>query len=124
MTATIISGKKIAKEIKEELKIKVESLKARGITPGLAAVLVGEDPASATYVRSKARACEKIGIYSEVIKRPGDIAAEDLIAIIKDLNVRNDIDGILVQSPLPKHIDEQAMTLLIDPKKDVDGFHP
>ncbi|HHI02690.1 MAG TPA: bifunctional methylenetetrahydrofolate dehydrogenase/methenyltetrahydrofolate cyclohydrolase FolD [candidate division Zixibacteria bacterium] len=124
MTATIISGKKIAKEIKEELKIKVESLKARGITPGLAAVLVGEDPPSATYVRSKARACEKIGIYSEVIKRPGDIAAEDLIAIIKDLNVRNDIDGILVQSPLPKHIDEQAMTLLIDPKKDVDGFHP
>lgn len=124
MTATIISGKKVSKEIKEELKIKVEALKAKGIIPGLAAVWVGEDPASATYVRSKAKACEKIGIYSEVIRRPADITAEELTGIIKDLNGRNDIDGILVQSPLPKHIDEQAMTLLIDPKKDVDGFHP
>ncbi len=124
MTATIISGKKVSKEIKEELKIKVEALKAKGIIPGLAAVWVGEDPASATYVRSKAKACEKIGIYSEVIRRSADITAEELTGIIKDLNGRNDIDGILVQSPLPKHIDEQAMTLLIDPKKDVDGFHP
>lgn len=124
MTATIISGKKVSKEIKAELKTKVEVLKAKSIIPGLAAVLIGEDPASATYVRSKARACEKIGIYSEVIRRSTDITEEELIDIIKDLNGRDDIDGILVQSPLPKHIDEPAMTLLIDPKKDVDGFHP
>ncbi len=124
MTATIISGKKISKEIKAELKIKVESLKTKGITPGLAAVLIGEDPASSTYVRSKAKACEIIGIYSEVIRRSADITADDLIKIINDLNGRDDIDGILVQSPLPKHLDEQAMTVLIDPKKDVDGFHP
>lgn len=124
MTATIISGKKVSKEIKAELKVKVESLKAKGVTPGLAAVLIGDDPASATYVRSKAKACDKIGIYSEVIRRPADITEEELIGIIKDLNNREDIDGILVQSPLPKHIDEQAMTLLINPNKDVDGFHP
>lgn len=124
MPATIISGKKVSKEIKDELKYKVETLKAKGVTPGLAAVLVGEDPASATYVRSKAKACEKIGVYSEVIKRPDNITEEELIGIINDLNNREEIDGILVQSPLPKHIDEQAMTLLIDPKKDVDGFHP
>ncbi|MEE8418090.1 MAG: tetrahydrofolate dehydrogenase/cyclohydrolase catalytic domain-containing protein, partial [candidate division Zixibacteria bacterium] len=124
MTATIINGKKVSKEIKDELKTRVELLKAKGITPGLAAVLIGEDPASATYVRSKAKACEKIGIYSEVIRHPADIAADLLINIINDLNGRDDIDGILVQSPLPKHIDEMAMTLLIDPKKDVDGFHP
>ncbi len=124
MAATIINGKKVSNEIKEELKIKVDALKAKGITPGLAAVLIGEDPASATYVRSKAKACEKIGVYSEVIRRSADITAEELISIIEDLNGREEIDGILVQSPLPKHIDEQAMTLLIDPKKDVDGFHP
>ncbi len=124
MAATIISGKKVSNEIKEELKIKVDALIAKGITPGLAAVLIGEDPASATYVRSKARACEKIGVYSEVIRRSADITTEELISIIEDLNNREEIDGILVQSPLPKHIDERAMTLLIDPKKDVDGFHP
>jgi len=124
MTATIISGKKVSKEIKAELKTKVESLTAKGIVPGLAAVLIGEDPASSTYVRSKAKACEKIGIYSEVIRRSADISEEELIDIIKDLNGRDDIDGILVQSPLPKHIDERAMTLYINPKKDVDGFHP
>ncbi len=124
MAATIINGKKVSKEIKEELKIKVDALKAKGVTPGLAAVLIGEDPASATYVRSKAKACEKIGIYSEVIRRSADITEKELIGIIEELNSRKNIDGILVQSPLPKHIDEPAMTLLIDPKKDVDGFHP
>ncbi|MCP4703901.1 MAG: bifunctional methylenetetrahydrofolate dehydrogenase/methenyltetrahydrofolate cyclohydrolase FolD [candidate division Zixibacteria bacterium] len=124
MPATIISGKKVSKEIKAELKLKVEALKAKGITPGLAAVLVGEDPASATYVRSKSKACDKIGIYSEIIRRSADITSEELISIIDGLNNNDKIDGILVQSPLPKHIDEQAMTLLIDPKKDVDGFHP
>lgn len=124
MPATIISGKKVSKEIKSELKVKVDALKAKGITPGLAAVLIGDDPASATYVRSKSKACEKIGIYSEVIRRPSDITTEELTKIIIDLNANKNIDGILVQSPLPKHIDEMAMTLLIDPNKDVDGFHP
>lgn len=124
MVATLIDGKEVSKQIKAELKEKVGILKGKGIIPGLAAVLVGDNPASATYVRSKAKACEKVGIYSEVIKRPETLSEQELINIIEELNNRNDIDGILVQSPLPKHINEPAMTLLIDPKKDVDGFHP
>jgi len=124
MAATIIDGKAVSKQIKAELKEKVEVLKKKGIIPGLAAVLVGDNPASATYVRSKAKACEKVGIYSEVIKHPATLSEKELINIIQELNGRENIDGILVQSPLPKHIDEPAMTLLIDPKKDVDGFHP
>ena len=124
MTAKLIDGKSAAKDIKAELSEKVDKLKASGITPGLAAVLVGDNPASETYVASKARACEKIGIYSEVIRRTGDLPQDELAAIVADLNGREDIDGILVQSPLPKHMDELAITLLIDPGKDVDGFHP
>jgi len=124
MEAQIIDGKKVAKEIKAELKEKVEALKEKGVTPGLAAVLVGENPASQTYVRSKAKACEKIGVYSEVIRKPADISQDELMSIVRNLNSRDDIDGILVQLPLPKHIDESAVTNLIDPKKDVDGFHP
>jgi methylenetetrahydrofolate dehydrogenase (NADP+)/methenyltetrahydrofolate cyclohydrolase len=124
MTATIIDGKKVSKEIKSELKEKIAALKAGGVTPGLAAVQVGDNPASAIYVRSKAKACDKIGIYSEVIKKPEETTFDDLKNIVIELNKRDDIDGILVQSPLPKHIDEQAITLLIDPGKDVDGFHP
>ncbi len=124
MEAQIIDGKKVAREIKAELKEKVETLKQNGITPGLAAVLVGDDPASQTYVRSKAKACEKIGLYSEVIRKPADISQDELMEIVRDLNDRDDIDGILVQLPLPRHIDESAVTYLIDPKKDVDGFHP
>jgi len=122
--ANIINGKAISKQIKSELKEKIELLKSRGIIPGLAAVLVGENPASQIYVRSKVKACEKLGLYSEVIKRPADLSADELKAIIEDLNRRDVIDGILVQLPLPDHIDELAMTLLIDPQKDVDGFHP
>jgi methylenetetrahydrofolate dehydrogenase (NADP+)/methenyltetrahydrofolate cyclohydrolase len=124
MEAVIIDGKKVSQDIKDELKIKVDDLKKKGIIPGLAAVLVGDDPASAIYVRSKAKACEKIGVYSEVITRPADIDQREIESIVKALNERNDIDGILVQSPLPKHLDEPAVTLKIDPKKDVDGFHP
>jgi methylenetetrahydrofolate dehydrogenase (NADP+) / methenyltetrahydrofolate cyclohydrolase len=124
MEAQIIDGKKVSKEIKNELKDKVERMKQSGVTPGLAAVLVGEDPASQTYVRSKAKACDKIGVYSEVIKKSDDISQDELMNIVRDLNRRDDIDGILVQLPLPKHIDESAVTNLIDPKKDVDGFHP
>lgn len=124
MEATIIDGRKISKEIKAELKEKVELLSKGGVVPGLAAVLIGEDPASQTYVRSKIRACEKIGIFSEVIRRDADITQKELADIVVELNGRKDIDGILVQLPLPKHIDEAAITLLIDPQKDVDGFHP
>lgn len=124
MEVQIIDGKKVAKDIKAELKDKVTKLKQQGVTPGLAAVLVGEDPASQTYVRSKAKACDKIGVYSEVIKKPADISQDELMNIVRDLNDRDDIDGILVQLPLPKHIDESTVTNLIDPKKDVDGFHP
>ncbi len=124
MEAILIDGKKVSKEIKAELREKVIALKEKGIIPGLAAVLIGDDPASATYVRSKARACEKTGIYSDITKRPGDISQEEVEQIVRDLNVRDDIDGILVQSPLPKHMDEPAVTCIIDPQKDVDGFHP
>lgn len=120
----LINGKKTAKEIKTELKNRIEELKKKGIRPGLAAILIGENPASQTYVRSKARACEKIGIYSEVIKRGADITSEKLTEIITDLNNREEIDGILLQLPLPDHLDELAFTLLVDPGKDVDGFHP
>jgi len=120
----IIDGKETSKKIKSELKEKVANLKAKGVVPGLAAVLVGENPASKIYVRSKVKACEKLGIFSEVINRPADISENDLARIIADLNNREDIDGILVQLPLPDHIDEMKMTLLIDPNKDVDGFHP
>jgi methylenetetrahydrofolate dehydrogenase (NADP+)/methenyltetrahydrofolate cyclohydrolase len=123
-TTNLINGKKAAKEIKAELKSKVAAMKEKGVTPGLAAVLVGENPASQIYVRSKAKACDKIGIYSEVIKKSADLAADELADIIRELNRRDEIDGILVQLPLPDHIDELAMTLLIDPAKDVDGFHP
>jgi len=122
--AELIDGKQVANDIKEELKKEVDELRGKGVIPGLAAVLVGDDPASETYVSSKAKACEKIGVYSEVIRRPGDITQQDLAEIVKDLNHRDDIDGILVQSPLPKHMDELTVTLLIDPAKDVDGFHP
>ncbi len=124
MEAILIDGKKISDQIKEELKFRVETLKSRGVTPGLAAVLVGNNPASESYVSGKAKACQKIGIYSEVIRRRAEISQAELEKIVKDLNERNDIDGILVQSPLPVHMDELAVTLTIDPNKDVDGFHP
>jgi methylenetetrahydrofolate dehydrogenase (NADP+)/methenyltetrahydrofolate cyclohydrolase len=124
LESKLISGKKVSKEIKTELKEKVATLREKGITPGLAAVLVGDNPASHIYVRSKTKACEKIGAYSETIKKSSDTSMEELVTIIQDLNKRADIDGILVQLPLPGHIDELEVTLTIDPKKDVDGFHP
>lgn len=124
METVLIDGKKISDEIKDELKVRVERLRQAGVIPGLAAVLVGDNPASITYVNSKAKACEKIGIYSEVIRKPGDITQKELTGIVQELNERPDIDGILVQSPLPAPLDEHAVTLLIKPEKDVDGFHP
>ncbi len=120
----LIDGRVVSREIKKDLKTRIEILKSRGVVPGLAAIWVGDNPASQIYVSSKARASEKIGIKSEVIRKPATISAEELYDIVKEQNSRQDIDGILVQLPLPDHIDEFAVTLLIDPNKDVDGFHP
>ena len=120
----IIDGKEVAKATRLALKGRIAALKEKGITPGLAAVLIGDDPASQTYVGSKAKACDKLGLYSEVILRPADVSQAELLQIVTDLNANERIHGILVQSPLPKHIDEMTVTLNIDPNKDVDGFHP
>lgn len=120
----IIDGKEVAKAIRNGLKTRIAALKEQGVTPGLAAVLIGDDPASQTYVGAKAKACDKLGLYSEVIRRPADIAQTELLQIVTDLNANDRIHGILVQSPLPGHIDEMTVTLNIDPGKDVDGFHP
>jgi methylenetetrahydrofolate dehydrogenase (NADP+)/methenyltetrahydrofolate cyclohydrolase len=124
MTARIIDGKEVAKKTRLALKPRIKALAERNIIPGLATVLVGDDPASQTYVGSKARACKKLKMHSEVVERPADISQDELIAIVKRLNDDPAIHGILVQSPLPKHMDETAVTLTIDPRKDVDGFHP
>ncbi|MCK5127191.1 MAG: bifunctional 5,10-methylenetetrahydrofolate dehydrogenase/5,10-methenyltetrahydrofolate cyclohydrolase [candidate division Zixibacteria bacterium] len=124
MQEKLIDGKAIARKIKTELKEEIEELKAQGITPGLTAVLVGDDPASHIYVNNKAKACKKTGINGEVIKLPKETKAEELAKIIAELNARDDVHGILIQSPLPKHIDELGMILNVDPLKDVDGFHP
>ncbi|MHC4770577.1 MAG: bifunctional methylenetetrahydrofolate dehydrogenase/methenyltetrahydrofolate cyclohydrolase FolD [Planctomycetota bacterium] len=124
MTAHIIDGKQVAAEMRAELKEKVAKLKTQGITPGLAVVLVGEDPASKSYVTAKERACEEIGIFSDDNRLPAETTEEDLLALIDKLNTDPKINGILVQLPLPKHIDEDKILLAIDPAKDVDGFHP
>lgn len=124
MSEKMIDGKAIAKRIRDEVKNDVDKLRAEGITPGLAAVLVGDDPASHTYVDNKSKACQKTGIHSEVIKRPADTSAEELHRLISKLNERPDIHGILIQSPLPNHLDELEAVLNVHPLKDVDGFHP
>lgn len=124
MQGKVIDGKAIADKITEEVRGEVERLKAAGITPGLAAVLVGDNPASHIYVTNKAKTCEKLGIYSEVIKRPVDLPRPVLLALVEQLNNRNDIHGILIQSPLPSHLNELEITVNISPLKDVDGFHP
>ncbi len=124
MSATLLNGKEIAAKRKEALKKEVEALKAKGITPGLAVILVGEDPASQTYVRAKRKACEKIGINSVLIEKEATITEEELLEEIDRLNEDESIDGILVQLPLPSHISDQAVIERISPEKDVDGFHP
>jgi methylenetetrahydrofolate dehydrogenase (NADP+)/methenyltetrahydrofolate cyclohydrolase len=124
MVAEIISGKEIAKSIREELKTNVDALLAKGVTPGLAVVLVGEDPASQVYVRAKGKACDKLGIYSDTITLPAEASEEDLLKLIDKFNNDPKIHGILVQLPLPKHINETKVLMAIDPDKDVDGFHP
>ena len=124
MTAKIIDGKQVAADMRAELKEKVAKLKDKGVKPGLAVVLVGEDPASKSYVTAKERACGEIGIYSDDNRLPAETTEEDLLALIEKLNKDPKINGILVQLPLPKHINEDKVLLAIDPAKDVDGFHP
>lgn len=122
--ALIIDGKKISKEIKDELKEKVAKLKEDGKTVALAVIQVGEDPASSVYVNNKKKACEYIGIESLSFHLPETITEEELLTKIKELNEDDKVNGILVQLPLPKHIDEDKVIKTIDPQKDVDGFHP
>jgi len=125
MSAKILSGKEIAKQIRAELKEEVAELKEKhDVVPGLATVLVGENPASVSYVTSKGRTSKKLGMHSVQIDKPADITEESLLALIDELNNDKSIDGILVQLPLPKHIDESKVLMAIDPMKDVDGFHP
>jgi len=124
MSAEIIDGKKISIEIKESLKEKIRNLKEHGRVPGLAAVLVGDNPASQVYVNMKVKACEEVGIYSEVFRYPKDLPESELLDKIDELNNQNNIHGILVQFPMPEQISEEKVILAVDPKKDVDGFHP
>lgn len=124
MAAEIISGKEVAADIRGQLKEEVSGLIEKGIHPGLAVILVGEDPASQSYVKGKARGCEEIGIYSEVILKDASITQEELLGEIDRLNKDPKIHGILVQLPLPKHISEKAVIDYIIPEKDVDGFTP
>ncbi len=124
MTAQIIDGKALAAAMRAELKDTVTKLKTKGITPGLAVILVGQDPASQSYVTAKEKACAEIGIYSDDNRLPAETSEADLLALVKRFNADPKIHGILVQLPLPKHIDEDKVLLAIDPDKDVDGFHP
>jgi methylenetetrahydrofolate dehydrogenase (NADP+)/methenyltetrahydrofolate cyclohydrolase len=123
MTATFIDGTKVGEEIKAEVVAEVKELGARGIRPGLSVILVGDDAASSAYVGMKARTCEKLGILSKKLTLPGSIQTNELIDQVRLLNEDDAIDGILIQLPLPKHINKHAVLESVDPKKDVDGFH-
>lgn len=120
----IINGNEIGQEIRQSVAEQVSKLKDQGITPGLAVILVGDNPASQTYVRNKQKSCEAIGIYSELIKLPKEVSEEELLAQIRFLNNSESIHGILVQLPLPGHINEDKVIATISPEKDVDGFSP
>jgi len=124
MSVRILQGKPIAESIKAEVREEVERLRARNVLPGLTVVRVGEDPASAVYVGSKVKTSEELGIRSEHAHFPESVSESELLGVIGNLNERDDVDGILVQLPLPKHIDSDRLLEAIDPKKDVDGFHP
>jgi methylenetetrahydrofolate dehydrogenase (NADP+) / methenyltetrahydrofolate cyclohydrolase len=123
-TASILDGNTIAAQIRAELAEEVRHLAASGSPPGLAVILAGEHSSSQIYVRSKIKACQELGIHSEKIEVPGSISAEELLALVEQLNEREDIDGILVQLPLPLTVDAKKVLFSLDPKKDVDGFHP
>ncbi|MGH9401198.1 MAG: bifunctional methylenetetrahydrofolate dehydrogenase/methenyltetrahydrofolate cyclohydrolase FolD [Terriglobia bacterium] len=124
MSARILNGNVIAASIKTELTIEIDEMKSRGVVPGLAAVLVGENPASQVYVRSKVKTCEALGLYSDLSHLPATASTDEILDIVSGLNARNDIDGILVQLPLPPQVDTKRVLLAIDPAKDVDGLHP
>ena len=121
---TIINGKEVSAKIRRRIKSGADQLKADGVTPGLAVIIVGDDPASRTYVNNKKKACQECGFHSEEYALPGDTSERELLDLVEKLNAKPDIDGILVQLPLPKHIDEQKIILAINPEKDVDAFHP
>ena len=121
---SVIDGKAVAASVLEECRTEVAALKAKGITPGLAVVLVGDDPASHVYVGSKVRTCGDLGLHSKKIVLPATTTQDELLAVVRELNADPAIHGILVQSPPPKHIDEEAIIRALDPRKDVDGFHP
>src|SRR6202050_3466710 len=120
----VLDGIAIAAEIKAEVRAEVERLALQGIRPGLAAVLVGQVPASEIYVRSKVKTCEALGIFSELITLPETVTTEEILALIGHLNAREDIDGILIQLPLPSHVHAKTLLEAVSPDKDVDGFHP
>jgi methylenetetrahydrofolate dehydrogenase (NADP+) / methenyltetrahydrofolate cyclohydrolase len=124
MSARILEGGRIRNEIQAELLVQLGAMKAAGITPGLAAVLVGDHPASHIYVRNKVKTCQSLGLYSEKIELPADTSQERLLKLIEELNHRREIDGILVQLPLPPQIDSKRVLMAVDPAKDVDGLHP
>jgi methylenetetrahydrofolate dehydrogenase (NADP+)/methenyltetrahydrofolate cyclohydrolase len=124
LSARILDGGKIRDELKAELTQEISQLKAAGIVPGLAAVLVGENPASQIYVRNKVKTCENLGLYSEKIGWPASTTTDRLLDLVEALNGREDIDGILVQLPLPPQVDSKRVLLAVDPAKDVDGLHP
>ena len=120
----LLDGKSVAAAVLDECRAEVEALKSRGTTPGLAVVLVGDDPASHVYVGSKVRTCGELGIFSRKIELPASTTQDELLKVVRDLNADNAIHGILVQSPPPAHINEEEIIRAIDPRKDVDGFHP
>jgi methylenetetrahydrofolate dehydrogenase (NADP+) / methenyltetrahydrofolate cyclohydrolase len=125
LTMAILDGKQLAQTIKAELRIEVDQIKTQGgKIPHLVAVLIGDNPASQAYVRNKVRSCEEVGFQSTLIHRPADTTEKELLEIVEQLNGDNSVDGFIVQLPLPKHIDEHKVTLAIEPRKDVDGFHP
>jgi len=124
MTARILDGSKMAAEIRAEVAAEVKAMTASGVRPGLAVVLVGHNPASEVYVRGKVKSCEEVGIYSEKHTPPESVSTQELLDLVADLNRREEIDGILVQLPLPPQVDAKKVLLAVDPAKDVDGFHP
>src|SRR5882757_2541475 len=120
----VLDGVAVAAEIKKEVAEEVKALAAQGIRPGLAAVLVGHVPASEIYVRSKVQTCAELGLFSDLITPPDTVTTEEMLDLVQSLNDRDDIDGILIQLPLPKQVDTKTLLDFVDPAKDVDGFHP
>jgi methylenetetrahydrofolate dehydrogenase (NADP+) / methenyltetrahydrofolate cyclohydrolase len=124
LSTRVLDGRRISREIQEELRPRIDALRAKSRAPALAVVLVGSDPASQIYVRNKVKACQELGIRSLDASRPASITNQELLALIQSFNIDPEVDGILVQTPLPKHVDAEKVVLAVDPSKDADGFHP